>query len=87
MQGRLEEITILGCFPQTSIIEDRNQEMLADAFDKKYHQPELWIGRKARVIAYHEQGYTQIEIAAFEGIPQQKISIILRGSGKNPKKA
>jgi len=79
MQGRLEEITILGCFPQTSIIEDRNQGMLADAYDKKYHQPELWIGRKARVVAYHIQGYTQNEIGVFENMPQQKISMILRG--------
>ncbi len=63
------------------------EDAMIVAFDQKYHQPELWEGQKARVIAYHEQGYTQIEISAFEGIPQQKISMILRGGGKKSKKA
>jgi len=63
------------------------EDAMIVAFDQKYHQPELWIGTKGRVIAYHEQGYTQKEIGAFENIPQQKVSMILRGIGKNPKKA
>ncbi len=63
------------------------EDAMITAFDQKYHQPELWQGTKGRVIAYYEQGYTQIEIRAFEGIPQQKISMILRGIGKKPKKA
>lgn len=78
MQGRLEEITVLGCFPQTSIISNMTADMLADAFDKKYHQPELWKGEKALATIYYKEGYSQVQIAGILGISQQSISKMLR---------
>uniref|UniRef100_A0A6M3JW64 Uncharacterized protein n=1 Tax=viral metagenome TaxID=1070528 RepID=A0A6M3JW64_9ZZZZ len=81
LQARLEEVTILGCFPQTSTKNDRTEEMLIEAFDRKYHSPELWEGRRGRVINLYQQGFTQIEIAAEEKISQAAIHKILKTGG------
>jgi len=79
LQARLEEVTILGCFPQTSTKNDKAEEMLIEAFDRKYHSPELWENKKWMILTYSAQGYTQVEIGAMTGVSQQRVSKILGG--------
>ncbi len=82
LQGRLEDITILGCFPQISNKASTPEDMLIDAFDKKYHQGALQDDLGLRILYYRQEGYSQMEIAAFERVNQSTISRVERKIGQ-----
>ncbi len=80
-QARLDEMVILGCFPQVSIETDYWEDAAIDAIDMKYFGLGRFSDRVKRVLAYRLEGWTEREISAFERVSQPAIYKILK---KNP---
>ena len=77
-QARLDEIVILGCFPQISIETDYFENALIEAIDMKYFGSGRHSDRVERVVAYRLEGWTEREIGAFERVSHASIHKILK---------
>ncbi len=76
-QARLDEMVILGCFPQVSIETDYWEDAAIDAIDMKYFGLGRHFDRVGRVIAYRREGWTMREIGAFERVSAMTVQRIL----------
>lgn len=76
--GALEDLFILGCRAESSIIIEAHEDAMIRALDRKYFRSALNMERNIRVLEWYQAGYTQAEIGIFEGISQQAISKIIK---------